>query len=256
MNLGLAKKRAIVTGGSKGIGRAIVTTLANEGADVSFCARTPDAVAETVAELAETGVTAIGRSVDVADADALSAWIDEAARELGGIDIVVANVSAQAFVGGEESWNRTFDVDLMHTVRAIERARPFLAGSPAAGVVLVSSSSYAMAAQTSPQGRAYGALKAALVSYGSQMAHELATDGVRVNTVSPGAVLFPEGVWDRIRRSDPERFARTERAAALGRYGSPEEIARAVVFLASPAASYITGANLRVDGGVLTHPHY
>jgi NAD(P)-dependent dehydrogenase (short-subunit alcohol dehydrogenase family) len=255
VDLGLTGRKAIVTGGSKGIGRAIARALAGEGTDVAICARDPAGVEQAVAEIRALGVTAIGGSVDVADREAFPAWTRRTCETLGGLDVLVANVSALAFGSEDEIWQRTFEVDLMHAVRAVEAARPYLRRSDAGAVVLISTVSYDMA-KTSPAGRAYASLKAALVSYGAQIAQELAAEGIRANTVSPGAILFPGGLWDTVRESDPERFSSVEQGAALGRHGRPEEIARAVVFLASPAASYITGANLRVDGGVLKHPHY
>lgn len=254
MDLGLAGKKALVTGGSRGIGRAIALELAREGADVAICARGAEEVDVAVAELRAHGSNAIGAAVDVADPDAFVSWVEAAADQLGGIDVLVANASALALVEGEEGWRRSYDVDVMHTVNGCDAARPYLAAGGGA-IVIVSSVSAQMAALPATQ-RGYGSLKAALLAYGAQLAQELAADGIRVNCVAPGAILFADGIWDGVRRSDAERFARVEGAVALGRLGAPDEVARAVAFLASPAASYVTGATLRVDGGVLKHVNF
>jgi NAD(P)-dependent dehydrogenase (short-subunit alcohol dehydrogenase family) len=255
VDLGLRGRRAAVTGGSRGIGLAIARELAREGADVAICARGEDALGAAVEELRGLGVQASGTAVDVADPDAYAAWIDEAADRLGGLDVFVANASALALEVGEEAWRRTYEVDLMHTVRGCETASPHLEASGSGAIVIVSSVSAVMAALPATQ-RAYGPLKAALVAYAAQLAQELAPAGVRVNVVSPGAVLFPGGIWDRVRLADPDGYAGAVRTSALGRLGEPEEVARAVAFLASPAASFVTGANLRVDGGALKHADF
>jgi NAD(P)-dependent dehydrogenase (short-subunit alcohol dehydrogenase family) len=255
VDLGLSGKKAVVTGGSRGIGLAIARELAREGVDVAICARGAEAVSAATEELRELGVDALGAAVDVSDREAYVAWIDSAAASLGGLDIFVANASALALEIGEGAWRKSYDVDLMHTVRGCEAARPHLQASVGGAIVIVSSVSAVMAALP-PTQRAYGPLKAALVAYGAQLAQELAPSGIRVNVVSPGAVLFPGGLWDGVRRTDPDGYARVVATSALGRLGAPEEIARAAVFLASPAASFVTGANLRVDGGALKHADF
>ncbi len=246
MDLGLAGKRAIITGATRGIGRAIATLFAEEGVDIAFCARDAAAVTATGKALAEAGGRAFGEAVDVADGPAYKAWLEAAARDLGGADIFVANVSAGASTGGEEAWQKNFAVDLMHSVRGAETLLPHLARSPAAAIVFISTIA---AVETFFAPTAYGALKAALITYGKQLSQAVAEHGIRINMVSPGPVLFPDGDWDRVRREQPDFFARVEAQCALGRMATPEDVARAVVFLASPAAGYITGANLVVDGG-------
>ena len=254
MDLALDGNRALVTGATKGIGRAIAMAFADEGASVAICARNATEVAETVAELETRGVKATGEAVDVAEAGPYRDWIERAVTELGGLDVFVPNVSALARGWSDESWQTLFETDLLHTVRGAEALRPHLARSGEGSIVLISSVSANVVG--SGGGESYGAIKAALISVASQLANELGPEGIRVNTVSPGPIDFPGGFWDQLRVSDPDRYALARDGTAVGRHGTPEEVARAVVFLASPAASYITGANLRVDGGAMPAVSY
>lgn len=247
MDLGLAGRRALVTGGTKGIGRATAELFAAEGAAVAVCARDPGEVEETVAALRARGVPATGRALDVADADALRAWVGDAGRELGGLDAVVANVSALAVGADEAAWRAGFEVDMMHSVRAVEAAMPFLEASGAGAIVLVSSVS---GREIDFAAGPYGAFKAALIHYAQGLAYRLAPKGIRANTVSPGNTYFEGGVWARIERDNPSLYASALALNPMGRMGTPEEMARAVVFLASPAASFVSGTNLVVDGAL------
>src|SRR4051794_5840858 len=248
MDLGLAGKKALVTGGTKGIGRAVAEHFAAEGTDVAICARNAAEVDEAVAALRATGVRATGRALDVADGPALTTWIADAAAELGGLDIVVANVSALAIGQDESSWKAEFETDLMGTVRAVNAAMPFLEKSDAAAVVIISSVS---GRKVDFAAGPYGVFKAALVHYAKGLSFQLAPKGIRVNTLSPGNTYFPGGVWQKIEQGNPELFAQAMSLNPTGRMGRPEEMARGAVFLASPAASFIAGTNL-VVGGALT----
>ncbi len=247
MDLGLKGKRAIVTGGSKGIGRAIAETFAAEGANVSICARNAEEIAATVAALKKKDVQAFGRAVDVADPAALNAWIAATAGELGGIDALVCNVSALAVGNTPETWEKAFRTDMMHTVNAVTAALPFLEKSSSASIVLISSVS---GFEVDFAAGSYGALKAALIHYAKGLSRQLVGKGIRVNCVSPGNTYFDGGIWQTIEKNVPDLFASTLKVNPTGRFGTAQEVANGVVFVSSPAASRISGANLVIDGAL------
>jgi 3-oxoacyl-[acyl-carrier protein] reductase len=247
MDLGLKGLKAIVTGGTKGIGRAIAQTLATEGAHVALCARNADEVANTVAEFSKYGVKVFGRVADVSDAKGLAAWVNEAAEALGGIDIVVANVSALAIANDEAGWKSGFEVDMMGTVRLVNAALPYLEKSSKGSIVTISSVS---GREIDFAAGPYGAFKAAIVHYTQGEAQQLAGKGIRANSVSPGNTYFAGGVWNQIEHGNPTLYKQALAMNPTGRMGTPQEMANAAVFLASPAASFITGTNLVVDGAL------
>lgn len=253
MDLQLKDRKAIVTGGSKGIGRAIADLLAEEGCNVGICARNGAEVEAAVAALAGKGVKAFGRAVDVRDKAALEGWVNAAAEALGGIDIAVANVSALDMNRTEESWINEFEIDMLHTVRTVEAALPFIERSDAGSILVISSVSGLEYDFTSP---AYGTFKAALIHYASRMASTLAPKHVRVNTVSPGNTYFEGGIWQHIERNLPDLFKTALAKNPWGRMATDAEVANAAVFLVSPRASFITGVNLVVDGALTNRVQY
>jgi len=246
MDLQLNGTRVLVTGGTRGIGRAIVGAFLDEGAAVGFCARNADDVASTQQAMEDRG-SVTGSAVDVGDADALSAWVEESAQAFGGLDVVVANVSALAIPDTEENWQASLNVDLMHTVRLVRAAMPHLERSSAASIVAISSVS---GRESDFASGPYGTAKTAIVGYVNGLALQLAEKGIRANTVSPGNTYFEGGVWAGIESGNPELYDMAVGLNPTGHMGTPEEIAGPVVFLASPQARRISGTNLVVDGAL------
>ena len=248
MDLGLKGLNVLVTGGTKGIGRRAADMFADEGANVSVCARDKDTVASTVASLKGKGVKAFGQAIDVGNKAALESWVKASAEALGGVDILVANVSALAAAEDTEaSWQAQFDIDMMHTVRAVNAALPHLEKSKWPSIVIVSSVSGREIDFTSP---AYGAFKAALIHYAHGLAHKLAPKLIRVNSVSPGNVYFKDGIWHYIEKNLPDLFQQALSLNPTGRMATAEEVGKGIVFLASPASSFTMGTNLVIDGAL------
>ena len=250
MDLQLKGKRAVVLGGTRGIGRAIAERFAAEGADVAICARNAEQVEEATAALKKIGVRVTGAPVDIANGAALKAWVESVAQTCGGIDMLVSNASALTMGAHPEAWESLLKIDVLGAVNAFEAARPHLEKSASehgdASAVFISSVS---AAETQA-GNAYGAIKAALIHYAKGLAREYAKRKVRVNVVSPGTIYFKGGVWHMIEQNMPDRYSAAMKSNPTGRMGTPQEIANATVFLSSPLSSFTTGANLIVDGAI------
>jgi 3-oxoacyl-[acyl-carrier protein] reductase len=245
MNIELSGKRAIVTGGSRGIGRAIALALAEAGADVSICARGAEALERTRADLGQFGHAAHAAICDLADGIAVVRYIEAAAAALGGVDILVNNASGFGTSDDEAGWEKSIAVDLLATVRATRAALPFLEKSAGTILNISSISGFRASARTPP----YGAVKAAILEYTQTAAAQFARRGIRVNCIAPGSIEFPGGTWDRAKSHNPNLYAAILRSIPFGRLGRPEEVARVALFLCSQLANWVTGQNIAVDGG-------
>ena len=253
MDLKLAGMKAVVTGGTRGIGHAIARRLALEGCRVGICARDGAKLEAVLTAFAAEGLSVTGGVCDVADGAAVQRWTAEMADRLGGIDIVVANPSALVGASDEAAWRAGLEIDVLGTVRTVEAALPHLEDSEAAAIVTISS----VAGVESFGGvRPYNSVKAALINYTSNLANALAGKGIRANCVSPGTIFFEGGVWDQRRLSDPETYEWALARNPTGRMGTAEEVADAVAFLASPLSGFTTGTNLVVDGGITQRVQY
>lgn len=237
----LEGKRAVVTGATRGIGRAIAELFVREGARVSVCARGEDGLIE-----ARTRFAAHAMACDLAVADEVRAYIDSAAEALGGLDILINNASAFGSADTEEGWAASLAVDVMGSVRASLAAIPHLRAAGGGAIVHVTSIA---GLRPSARGPAYGAAKAALIHYAQSQAVNLARDGIRVNTVAPGSIEFPGGRWEKRRLAGNPLYERIRAAIPFGRLGTAEEVAEVVLFLVSPAARWVTGQTIAVDGG-------
>jgi NAD(P)-dependent dehydrogenase (short-subunit alcohol dehydrogenase family) len=245
MDLGLKGKKVIINGGSRGLGLAALEIFAAEGCDIAFFSRDAKRVDETINKLKASGGQVVGDAFDMNDLDAYQAWLKSAAEKLGGCDIFIHNASSSG-AQGTMDWELTFRLDMMGAVKGCETLEPALEAAGGGSVILMSSTA---AVETFIYPQAFNAIKAAILTYGKQLSQLWAPKNIRVNMVSPGPISYPGGNWEMIKGALPELYDKTLSEMPLGRFGAPEDVARAVVFLSSPAASYITGTNVVIDGG-------
>ncbi len=246
MQISFKGKKAVVAGGSRGIGRAIALAYAADGAEVAICARGAEGVKAAEAELKRYGGKVFGMACDLSDGAAVARYINEAAKALGGIDILVNNASGFGMKDDESGWLASVDIDLMATVRATQAAVPFLGEGRWGAIINISSiSGYMAVARSIP----YAAVKAAVINYTAGQGLALAPKRIRVNAIAPGSIEFPGGTWEKRKTTDPKLYEGTLRKIPWGRYGTAEEIAKVAVFLASDMASWVTGQTIVVDGG-------
>ena len=244
MELGLAGKKALVTGSTKGIGRAIVESLLEEGAEVAICARSADDVGQAIEELSKKGKV-IGSAVDAGDSSSLTAWVASSIEELGGVDAYVHNTSGKG-AKSLEAWENNFNIDLMALLHAVEEAKEKLSDG---GGLLLSIGTTAAAEHFGPGSGSYSAFKAAVTNWTLGQAQVLGKIGIRCNVVSPGPIFVDGGDWDAIKGRMPEFYEATEAAHPGGAMGVASDVANMVTFLASDKASHINGVNITVDGG-------
>lgn len=253
MDLGLQGKKAIIVGGARGIGYAIAEVLAREGCDLAVSARSGDAIKDAVASLKRYDVKAVGAAVDVKKPDGYRKWLEKAVEQLEGCDILIPITSAGGGLGSEKYWQKAFEVDVMGPVRAVDTVLPHMTKQGGGSIVLIATTS-AGEAMGGPQ--PYNAMKASLITWGKQLALAHGKDGIRVNVVSPGPIEFEGGNWEMIKDTMTKFYEATLRQQPLGRFGKPEEIARCIAFIASPAASWVNGSHLVVDGGFTNRTHF
>ncbi|MCP4223807.1 MAG: SDR family oxidoreductase [Actinomycetia bacterium] len=251
MDLGLKGKRALVTGSTRGIGRAVVETLLAEGASVALCARTAKDVDAAVSELSSCG-TVVGGTIDAADTSSLVGWVNSSAEQLGGIDVFVHNTSAKP-QRRLDDWINNFNIDLKALVAGVDAAADTLSDG---GGSVISIGTTAAAEHFATGSGSYSAFKAAVTNWTLGQAQVLGERGIRCNVVSPGPILVEDGDWDQIRRGMAKCFEAPQNNHPGGKMGRPQHVANMVAFLAGDVSSHINGANITVDGGFLKRVNY
>lgn len=245
MDLGLQGKSVVITGASRGIGKAIALGFAAEGANLSICARGTEALDAAAAEIAEKGVKVHAQVCDVANGDAVVSFLEASRSALGSVDVLVNNASGFSAADTEEDWARGLSIDVMTSVRATWTVAPWMEAAGGGSIIHIAS----IAAVEAGNPPAYSAAKAAMVSHAKNVAVQLAPKGIRVNTIAPGSIDFPGGIWQQIKEAAPAVYDQTRATIPWGRFGTPAEVADVVVFIASERAGWVSGACVPVDAG-------
>ena len=256
MNLGLEGKSVIVSAGSKGLGRACAERFLEEGAQVAIFGRDPETLEKTLTELSGAG-RIIGRPCDGGDRDALADWVGWASDELGAVDVVVSNVSAFGGIPRTvEGWDMNYNVDVLSAVTLFDHTMERLKASDIGSFIQMATITAVEYHGFPGGGLSYGACKAALVNYVSQLAQEYMAEGIRANCVSPGPIYFDGGNWETVKSLAPDYFDANRDQHPTKRFGKPEEVSSLVAYLGSSEASWVTGQNIVVDGGFTRRVHY
>jgi len=249
MDLGLKGKVAMVSGASRGIGRAIALGLAAEGCQLSICARGQGDLERTAREIRGRSVEVLALAVDVTHEEDTRHWVEETQKRFGRIDVLVNNVGSgrpgRNLGASEEEWRAGFELNFFSAFRLCQLVAPLMQEQKIGCIINVAS----IYGREWGGPMAYNAAKAAMISLSKTMARDLALKGIRVNSVAPGSILFPGGVWEQRQKEAPEAIAAFVKSELpFGRFGTPEEVADVVVFLASERARWVSGASINVDG--------
>ena len=246
MDLGLNGLKAILVGANGGIGRKVAHALVAEGCHVAVCGRSQAKVDKIIGELTPSGVTVYAEALDVTDTAAVPAFVNQAAQALGGCDIFISFTSANLGEDSDAGWEAVMNADILPMRRGIEAAKPYLLKSVAGSIICMSSTG---AVEEFMGVQPYNALKAAVMVYSAGLAQSLAGQGVRANCITPGPVMTEDGPWAHIKEHMTEFYDGIMAQIPMGRMTTGEELAKAIVFVASPACKAMTGANIVVDGG-------
>ena len=244
MDLGLKDKNVIITGGSKGIGKSTALAMAKEGANIAICARREEALKSAAHEISSHGIQCFHRSVDVADANALAGFMDQARDTFGTIDVLINNTSGFGMTDDEAGWQVSINIDLMASVRATQQVIPWMEASGGGSIIHVSS----ISGLESGSPPAYAAVKAALLNHTKTTAATVAEKNIRVNCIAPGSIYFENGFWDIVKQNDRSMYDGIVSSIPFGRMGTPEEVADVITFVASSRANWMSGATIVVDG--------